>query len=249
MYGSPEYIRNYSRAHIPKHGTFKSNRAYSDQTLHIERNVHCFAQKRHFPVSESPCPWFPTASLPPTTTTVSTALVPRSLRHHRARRQQDKGYIETGIVQYFDARADADIIALAQRRLEPAPGRSPLALERKNRYLQRIIHLQSCGTPAHAPAFYIPVHVNTPVGIPESRERRRGHIDTRNVPFFLTRNNVVFGMFYNDDPILLGYFSLPLENIRAVRKIAVPKEDEQESKSILDQVNGDNDSFAYFRSI
>ncbi|KAF8179319.1 hypothetical protein K438DRAFT_1603870, partial [Mycena galopus ATCC 62051] len=41
--GVCEDIRNYSRAHIPKHGTFKSNSAYSDQIVHIERNVQCFA--------------------------------------------------------------------------------------------------------------------------------------------------------------------------------------------------------------
>ncbi|KAF8164478.1 hypothetical protein K438DRAFT_1775455 [Mycena galopus ATCC 62051] len=56
-------------------------------------------------------------------------------------------------VQYFDTEADADIIALTQRRLRPAPGRGPLTLERKNQHLQRTIHLPSCATPAHAPVF------------------------------------------------------------------------------------------------
>ncbi|KAF8155231.1 hypothetical protein K438DRAFT_1987140 [Mycena galopus ATCC 62051] len=98
---------------------------------------------------------FPTAFLPPTTTSVSTALAPRSLRRHRARRRQDKGAaLKPGPLQCFDAGADADINALAQRRLGPAPERSPLLLERKNRHLQRTVHLLSCGTPANTPAFF-----------------------------------------------------------------------------------------------
>ncbi|KAF8147647.1 hypothetical protein K438DRAFT_1867463 [Mycena galopus ATCC 62051] len=48
-----EDIRNYSRAHIPKHGTLNSNNAYSDQTVHIDWNAQCLAQKGHLPVWEA----------------------------------------------------------------------------------------------------------------------------------------------------------------------------------------------------
>ncbi|KAF8209525.1 hypothetical protein K438DRAFT_1811206 [Mycena galopus ATCC 62051] len=57
-------------------------------------------------------------------------------------------------------------------------------------------------------------------------------------------DDTIFGIFDEDEdvPILIGYFSIPLENIWAARKITAPKEDEPESKWILDQVNGANDT-------
>ncbi|KAJ7261073.1 hypothetical protein C8J57DRAFT_472549 [Mycena rebaudengoi] len=51
--------------------------------------------------------------------------------------------------------------------------------------------------------------------------------------------------FFEDDgdiPLFQGYFSLPLENIWAARKITPPNEDDPASQWILDQVDGANDT-------
>ncbi|KAJ7848825.1 hypothetical protein B0H14DRAFT_2356546 [Mycena olivaceomarginata] len=56
-------------------------------------------------------------------------------------------------------------------------------------------------------------------------------------------------MFFEDDeeiPLFVGYLSLPLKNIWTARNITPPKDDPA-SMWILDQVNGANDTCAYFR--
>jgi hypothetical protein len=45
-----------------------------------------------------------------------------------------------------------------------------------------------------------------------------------------------------ENALYKGYFSLPLENIWAARKMKPPKDDEPATKWILDTINGANDT-------
>ncbi|KAJ7841926.1 hypothetical protein B0H14DRAFT_3693301 [Mycena olivaceomarginata] len=57
-------------------------------------------------------------------------------------------------------------------------------------------------------------------------------------------DDIDFELFENDEenPLFVGYLSLPLENIWTACNITPPKEDEPVSKWILDQINGANDT-------
>jgi hypothetical protein len=56
-------------------------------------------------------------------------------------------------------------------------------------------------------------------------------------------NDLSFGIFdVDDNPLYKGYFSLPLETIWTARKMKPPKDDEPATKSILDTINGANDT-------
>jgi hypothetical protein len=60
------------------------------------------------------------------------------------------------------------------------------------------------------------------------------------------RPDAGFGLYENDEDnrLYAGYFSLPFENIWTMRKMKALKDEESPARWILDNIIGENDTFA-----